>query len=60
MQATVEEALNKQAKAAEVDALRRIEAATAQTLQSVKPPSPQKQTSEIIQIQPVYSTNGSE
>ena len=39
MQAAVEKALNKQATAAEVDALRRIEAAKAQTFQSVKRPT---------------------
>ena len=39
MQATVEKALKKQATAAEVDALRRIEAAKAQALQSVKRPT---------------------
>jgi hypothetical protein len=39
MQAAVEKALKKQAIAAEVDALRRIEAAKAQALHSVKRPT---------------------
>ena len=39
--AAVDKALSKQTRLAEADALRRIEAATAQALQSVKPPSPQ-------------------
>ena len=66
MQAAVENALNKQATAAEVDALGRIEAAKAQALQSVKRPTslfhsfvPTEELSEILENDPVHSLLGS-
>ena len=45
VQAAVDKALKKQARAAEVDALKRIEAAKLQAIQSVKNPSPHRPTS---------------
>ena len=62
MQAAVEKALKKQATAAEVDALRRIETAKAQALQSVKRSTslfhsfvPTEELSEILENDPVHS-----
>ena len=66
MQAAVEKALKKQATAAEVDALRRIEAAKAQALPSVKRPTslfhsfvPTEELSEILENDPVHALLGS-
>ena len=58
VQAAVDKALKKQARAAEVDALKRIETVRVQAIQSVKHPSPQRPTS-LFQNQKSARTDSS-